>query len=100
MAVSNEFEVLIAQEDTGELWNSFVRETLEAAEEYTGQHPRPWEGVALKILENIEEWITNETLEAAEKYTGEHPKPRKGVALKKTLGNIEDSNAADSVTKD
>ena len=56
VAVSNRFNVLGSLEDPVELWDTFKRETLEAAKEYIGERPRSRSGFASEeTLENIEE---------------------------------------------
>ncbi len=56
MAVSNRFEVLTALEDPVELWDTFKRETLQAAKECIGERPRLRCGFAsVETLEHIEE---------------------------------------------
>ena len=54
--VSNRFGVLDTLEDLEELWDTFKRETLEAAKECTGEHPRSRRGfTSVETLESIEE---------------------------------------------
>lgn len=56
VAVSNRFNVLSSLEDPVELWDTFKRETLEAAKECIGERPRSRSGFASEeTLENIEE---------------------------------------------
>ncbi|KAG0728220.1 Prefoldin subunit 5 [Chionoecetes opilio] len=56
VAVSNQFNVLGALEDPVELWDTFKRETLQAAKECIGERPRSRRGfVSTKMLENVEE---------------------------------------------
>ncbi|KAG0719085.1 Pentatricopeptide repeat-containing protein 2, mitochondrial [Chionoecetes opilio] len=56
VAVSNRFDVLGALEDPVELWDTFKRETLQAAKECIGELPRARRGfVSTETLENIEE---------------------------------------------
>ena len=56
VSVSNRFEVLGALDDPVELWDTFKRETLQAAKECVGERPRQRGGVASAgTLENIEE---------------------------------------------
>ena len=47
VTVSNWFGVLETLEDPEELWNTFKRETLEAAKECIGEVPRSRSGFAL-----------------------------------------------------
>ncbi len=55
VTVSNRFNVLGTLGDTVELWDTFNRETLEAAKECTGERPRSRCGFASEeTLENIE----------------------------------------------
>ena len=44
VTVPNRFGVLDTLEDPEELWDTFKRETLEAAKECIGQHPRSRSG--------------------------------------------------------
>ncbi|KAG0717160.1 Procollagen C-endopeptidase enhancer 2 [Chionoecetes opilio] len=56
VAVSNRFDVLGALEDPVELWDTFKRETLQAAKECIGERPRSRRGfVSTETLEKIEE---------------------------------------------
>ena len=56
VTVSNRFGVLGALEDPEELWDTFKRETLKAAEECIGERPRSRSGVASEeTLTTIEE---------------------------------------------
>ena len=55
VTVSNQFEVLDALEDPVELWDTFKRETLEAAIGYVGGHPRSrGEFASAEMLDIIE----------------------------------------------
>ena len=55
VTVSNRFSVLGDLEDPVELWDTFKRETLEAAKECIGERPRSRSGfVSREALENIE----------------------------------------------
>ncbi|KAG0712627.1 Sodium/glucose cotransporter 4 [Chionoecetes opilio] len=54
VAVSNRFDVLGALEDPVELWDTFKRETLQAAKECIGERPRSRRCfVSTEMLENI-----------------------------------------------
>ncbi|KAG0721870.1 Ankyrin repeat and SOCS box protein 3 [Chionoecetes opilio] len=56
VAVSNRFDVLGALGDPVELWDTFKRETLQAAKECIGERPRSRRGfVSTETLEKIEE---------------------------------------------
>ncbi|KAG0729222.1 hypothetical protein GWK47_030777 [Chionoecetes opilio] len=56
VAVSNRFDVLGALGDPVELWDTFKRETLQAAKECIGERPMPRRGfVSTETLEKIEE---------------------------------------------
>ena len=56
VAVSNRFEVLGSLEDPVELWDTFKRETLQAAKDCIGERPRSRSGFASEeTLECIEE---------------------------------------------
>ena len=56
VTVSNWFGVLDTLEDPEELWDTFNRETLEAAKECIGERPRSQSGfTSVKTLESIEE---------------------------------------------
>ncbi|MEL6802745.1 MAG: reverse transcriptase domain-containing protein, partial [Bacteroidota bacterium] len=56
VTVSNRFNVLSTLEDPVELWDTFKRETLEAAKECIGERPRSRGGfVSEEALANIEE---------------------------------------------
>ena len=55
VTVSNRFSVLDALEDPVELWDTFKRESLEAAKECIGERPRSRSGfVSRETMENIE----------------------------------------------
>ena len=55
MTVSNQFGVLDTLEDPEELWETFKRETLEAAKECIGERPRSRSGfTSVETLESIE----------------------------------------------
>ena len=56
VTVSNRFGVLDTLEDPEELWDTFKRETLEAAKECIGERPRSRSGfTSVETLESIEE---------------------------------------------
>ena len=56
VSVSNRFGVLDTLEEHEELWDTFKRETLEAAKECIGERPRSWSGfTSVETLESIEE---------------------------------------------
>ncbi|KAG0724360.1 hypothetical protein GWK47_005185 [Chionoecetes opilio] len=56
VAVSNRFNVIGALGDPIELWDTFKRETFQAAKEYIGERPRSRRGfVSTETPENIEE---------------------------------------------
>ena len=56
MTVSNRFGVFDTLEDHEELWDTFKRETLEAAKECIGERPRSRSGfTSVETLKNIEE---------------------------------------------
>ena len=56
MTVSNRFGALDTLEDSEELWDTFKRQTLEAAKECIEEHPRSWSGfTSVEKLESIEE---------------------------------------------
>ena len=56
MTVSNRFEAFDTHEDPEELWDTFKRETLEAAKECIGERPRSRSGfTSVETLESIEE---------------------------------------------
>ncbi|KAG0721937.1 hypothetical protein GWK47_045438 [Chionoecetes opilio] len=56
IGVSNRFDVLGALGDPLELWDTFKRETLQAAKECIGERPRSRRGfVSMETLEKIEE---------------------------------------------
>ena len=55
VTVSNQFGVLDTLEDPEELWDTFKRETLEAAKECIGERPRSRSGfTSVETLESIE----------------------------------------------
>ena len=57
VTVSNRFGVLDTLEDPEELWDTFKRETLEAAKECIGERPRSRSGsTSVETLESIEGW--------------------------------------------
>ena len=59
VTVSNRFEVLHVLEDLVEFWNTFKRETLEAAKECIGGNLRSQSGFAsAEMLDSIEEGCT------------------------------------------
>ena len=56
VTVTNRFGVLNTLENPEELWDSFKRETLEAAKECIGEHPRSRSGfTSVETLESIKE---------------------------------------------
>ena len=56
MTVSNRFGELDTLEDPEELWDTFKRETLEAAKECIGERPRSRSGfTSVETLESTEE---------------------------------------------
>ena len=60
VTVSNQFGALNTLEDPEEPWDTFKRETLEAASECIGERLRSWSG-----------FISVETLQSIEEYRGE-----------------------------
>ena len=56
VTVSNRFRPLDTLQNPEELWDTFKRETLEAAKECTRECPRLWRGfTSVETLESIEE---------------------------------------------
>ena len=69
VTVTNRFEVLNALEDSVELWDTFKRETLEAAKGCAVGRPRSWAGFAsAETLDSIEKSCTARLAGSRDKY--------------------------------